>query len=519
MSWLLSRPDLVIIVLYLLGMLGVAVWVSRDARDVEGYTVGNRSVPGWVLGFSVLGTYLSSISFLGLPAKTYAADWNAYVFGLALPPAALVATLYFVPLYRRGNRLSAYELLEERFGYAARCYATLSYAVLQLIRVATVQLLVAFALAPLLDFSSAPLATKIVGIILVSGIAVVIYDTLGGIQAVVWTDVVQVIVLTIGAVWCLAEVGSMLANGSASLTGGVLAGKWSLGPWVATPEESGESWLLANLGQSTVLVMLLYGLSENIRNYGVDQNYVQRMLSAESDGAARRSLWIAAISYIPLSAVFCALGTLLYLHYQQSPGMLPEGARPEMVFPHFIQHELPRPISGLVIAAILAAAMSTIDSSLNSTSTVLFVDVVRRFWKPPWADIWTIRGMTVTLGVLGTGLSIWLYLQLGEERSRTVMDAWWQYAGTAGGGMFGLFLLAWLFPRTPRGLVAVSVIASIPVLAWGTLARNLSEDSAWKTYECPLDPKLVGIAGTLVLLAVALLGRAVWSTDKSRPTH
>ena len=159
---LLGRADLWVVLAYLATMLVIAFRVSSGSRDVEGYTVGNRQLSGTVVGLSVLGTFLSSITFLGLPAKTYQADWNAFVFGLALPLAALVATRYFVPLYRSQIKLSAYEFLEQRFGTWARWYADVSYLVLQLIRVGTVLLLVGFAVEPMLALAPDTTAVKMV---------------------------------------------------------------------------------------------------------------------------------------------------------------------------------------------------------------------------------------------------------------------------------------------------------------------------------------------------------------------
>jgi SSS family solute:Na+ symporter len=269
------------------------------------------------------------------------------------------------------------------------------------------------------------------------------------------------------------------------------------------------SW---DLAQPTVLVILLYGLTENIRNYGTDQNYVQRMLATRSNREAIKSFWIGGLSYLPLSLVFCLIGTGLFSHYQALPERLPQGVRPDQVFPHFIKHELPEPVAGLVVAAILAAAMSTIDSSLNSTSTAILSDIVRplRRGPPRLPEIVTLRATTVLLGVFGTAMAVWLYATYGGETSRTLMDRWWQYAGVAGGGLFGLFVLAWLCPRAPAWSAALGVAASLPVLAWGTLLNRatLAADSPWRPYGCPLHPNLVGISGTLTLVAIG--AAAAW---------
>lgn len=497
MSDLFARSDLLVVFGYMAAMLWLAWRVSDQSRNVEGYTVGNRSMAGWTVGLSVLGTFASSITFLGLPAKAYDGNWNAFVFSIALPFAALVAVTWFIPLYRRETQISAYALLESRFGYWARAYADASFVVLQLIRVATVLLLVALAVRPMLGWEIVP---TLIGV----GTLVVIYDTLGGIRAVIWTDVVQVIVLVVGAAWCLVELLFDWSAGPGNLLVTIPREKLSLGEWSF------------DLTTSTVFVVFLYGVTENLRNYGTDQSYVQRMLCARSDREAGKSIWIGALAYLPMSAMFCLIGSALFMQYP------PDGThalRPDEVFPHFITNSLPRPVAGLVIAAILAAAMSTVDSSLNSGATVIFVDVFRRFRQrevPRWPEIVTLRLTTVTLGVLGTGLAVSMYLIFREE-SRTVMDIWWQYAGTAGGGMFGLFLLAWLLPRVPAWGAALGVVLTIPVLAWGTFARNIPDDTDWTWLECPLHPNMVGISATAVMLAVGAAFAAAASAGLIQP--
>jgi len=513
MAELLTRIDIWIIVIYLAGMLGVAFWVSSGSRDVEGYTVGNRSLPGWLIGISVLGTFLSSITFLGLPAKIIKdGDWNGFVFGLALPLAALIATLFFVPLYRNKLRLSAFGLLEDRFGVWARLYADASYLVLQLLRIGIVLLLVAFAVEPMLSSATAEelRATltaggegnvdRMVGILLTLGVLVIVYDTLGGIRAVIWTDVLQVGILLFGAAWCLCTIIFAWDGGASGFFRAVEPGSFSLGPTSQINPDTGD-W---DFTVSTVWVLLIYGLTENLRNYGADQNYVQRMLAAESDREASKSIWIGALSYVPVSMIFCLIGTGLAMEMGQgSESVIPPDLASDQVFPYFIRYALPAPIAGLVIAAILAAAMSTVDSSLNSCSTVLLADVYRplakRFgWKLP--EIAVVRGFTVLFGAVGTGMAVLLLTNLGQDGSKVLMDHWWKYAGMAGSGLFGLFLLAWLMPRIPSMAAALAVVAGLAVVIWGNLTEAQAQQVGipWLA----LHGNLVGVAGTAVILLI-----------------
>ena len=187
----------------------------------------------------------------------------------------------------------------------------------------------------------------------------------------------------------------------------------------------------------------------------------------------------------------------------------PEGIKPDEAFPLFIRHALPAPITGLVIAAVLAAAMSTVDSSLNSCSTILLVDILRPLNLVPKSipEIVTLRACTVCFGVLGTATAALLMLIQGQEGSKALMKMWWQYAGTAGGGMFGLFLLAWLMPKIPSWGAATGVVLSVPFLAWGTFAReDLRPDWLPQSIpNCEIHGYLIGIFGTCIILAVGLL--------------
>lgn len=518
-----AHLDLWIIGLYMAAMLAIGWWVTDGSRDVEGFTVGNRQMRGWVVGLSVLGTFLSSITFLGVPALVYKQrNWNTFVFGLGLPVAAIAAVRFFIPLYREKVHLSAYELLEQRFGYWARGYAAISFVVLQLIRVAMVLLLVALAVEPLLGWG-------VVATLVALGGVVIIYDVMGGIKAVIWTDVVQVFVLLGGALWCAAALVLDRPGGAVQFWNDIPAGSFSLGTFA--------SW---DLSQSTFLILLLYSLTENLRNYGTDQNYVQRMLAASSAREAAKSIWIGALSYVPISVIFCFIGTGLFVFYQVPVGDRAAGARQsadtrleplpiaagsDQVFPHFIKHQLGPAARGVVVAGILAAAMSTVDSCLNSMSMVLLVDLVRRWRRKessrrPWIpDIILLRLFTAAAGILGTGAAAAIFLLQGDL-SRVLMERWWQYAGVAGAGLFGLFLLAWLIPVLPNWGALVAVLSSLPVLVWGTIARRPDALGQWSWDNCPLHPNLVGICGFATLLVVgSLIGwaaRSGWIACNSR---
>jgi SSS family solute:Na+ symporter len=434
-----------------------------------------RDVAGWAVGLSIFGTYVSSISFLALPSKAFADNWNPFVFSLAIPLLAWLAVRYFVPFYRRHRSVSAYEHLEQRFGPWARTYAVACYLMVQLARMGTIMYLLALALAPLTGWT-------VPALIVVTGVVVIVYTLYGGMAAVIWTDVVQSVVFIVGAVACVVAIVAGLPGGVGELMRVASANdKFSLGS------------VAPDLGASTFWVVLLYGLFINAQNFGIDQSYVQRYQTAASDAEARRSVWIGALLYLPISAVFLLIGTGLFSFYTARPELLPAGAagKPDTVFPHFIATVLPTGLPGLVIAAILAAAQSTISSSINSSATLITCDLYQRYFRPQAAErerLTVLRLATLVVGAAGTGAA------LAMIHIRSALDTWWQLAGILSGGMLGLFLLGFLSRRATSADAAAGVTAGVIVILWMTLSPH-----------SPFHANLIVVFGTLTILGVGWL--------------
>ena len=468
--------DLAVLVVYLLGIVVVGVWSTSSGRrrrtSDEFISAGGR-LPGWAVGLSIFGTYVSSISFLALPSKAYATNWNAFVFTLAIPVTAWIAVKYFVPFYRSAAAVSSYEHLEHRFAPWARTYAVACYLLTQLARVGTIMYLLALALAPLTGWS-------IPALILVTSVVTMIYTLYGGIEAVIWTDVVQSVVFIIGAVACAAVLLFGMPEGPAQLFRVASDhDKFSLGSASLDP------------GQSTIWVVLVYGIFINLQNFGIDQTYVQRYQTAKSLGDAQRSVWTGALLYVPISATFFFIGTGLFAYYSAQPTLLPSSTaeRPDTVFPYFIVRQLPVGLVGLVVASIFAAAQSTISSSLNSSATLVLCDLFERYRRGGVEEtrrLPLLRGATLVMGAAGTAMA------LAMMRIKSALDAWWQLAGIFSGGMLGLFLLGFLSQRPRSGHAAVGVAAGVAVIVWMTFFRT------------PFHSNLIIVIGTLTVLIVGL---------------
>jgi len=482
----LSIIDLVVLVIYLAGMVAMGFWLGRKNTSPDQFMKAGGAIPGWAVGISIFGTYVSSISFLAYPGKAFGGNWNPFVFSLAIPVATLVAVRWFVPFYRRSGEISAYHHLEARFGAWARTYAVICYLLTQLARMGTIMYLLALALAPMLGWS-------LITLILVTGAVTILYTLIGGIEAVIWADVVQSFVLIGGALACAIMLVVGMPQGPGQLF--QIAGehhKFSLGSY-------GSS-----LAQPTFWVVLIYGLFMNLQNFGIDQSYVQRYATARNDAEAKRSVWLGAMLYVPISGLFLFIGTALFAYYTARPELLPTTidavARPDAVFPHFINFGLPVGVTGLVIAAVFAAAQSTLASSINCSATLTLCDLYRRYYRPQATEresMKVLRVATLGFGVAGT------LVALAMLRVRSALDAWWEMASIFSGGMLGLFLLGMISRRAKSPAAFTGMIVGVLVILWMSLSPKLGNE--WAAWRSPFHNFMVTVIGTLTILLVGLL--------------
>jgi SSS family solute:Na+ symporter len=492
MTHSLALADLLVLLAYLVGVTGFGCWFYWRNRDSEHYMSGGRSLPGWAVGLSIFGSYVSSISFLANPGKTYAGNWNPFVFALTLPLAAWVAVRWFVPFFRATGELSAYHHLERRFGAWARSYAVLCYLLTQVARLGTIIYLLALALVPLTGW-------RIETIIVVAGACIIVYPLLGGTEAVIWTGVVQAVVLIGGALACVVVLLTQMPGGAGEVFRVAAAhDKFSLGDFGAS------------LAAPTFWVVFAYGLVINLQNFGIDQSYVQRYVTAKSDGAAQRSVWLGALLYVPVGAAFFFIGTALFAYYAVQPSALPAGLGADAVFPHFISSALPAGLAGLVIAGLCAAAM---DSNLNCMATLFLNDLYRRYLRPAAGEREAMRVLYGSTLVFG---AICVCAALAMIRIKSALDVWWELAGIFGGGMLGLFLLGRLVPRADSRAGLIGVAGGVAVILWMTLSPKIAGwPLAWRS---PFHGLLIIVFGTAtILLLGAVAARLLPDRKTSRP--
>lgn len=493
----LSVLDLIVFIALTLGNVIFGASFFFKNKTSGQFTAGGGKLPAWVVGMSIFATFVSSISFLALPGKAYMSNWNAFVFSLSIPIASILTVKFFVPLYRGLGSISAYNYLEIRFGAWARIYASTCYILTQLMRTGAILLLLALPLNALFGWN-------IKTVIIVTGIAVTVYSMLGGIQAVIWTDAIQGIILIVGAVVCAIILTFSMPEGPGQVFEIAAANnKFSLGSF-------GTS-----LKDSTFWVVLIYGLFINLQNYGIDQNYVQRYMTTSSEKEAKSSALFGSLLYVPVSIVFFYIGTALFAYYTAQPDLLPAELKVpgagDKVFPHFIVNGLPAGVTGLLIASIFAAGMSTVATSLNGTATIILSDYYKRYFNKEADEKSSMKilySSSLIFGILGIIIALAL---VGVE---SVLDAWWGLASIFSGGMLGLFLLGYLSKKVRNIDAVIGVIVGALIIIWMSLSPIYFTEGNLLAFRSPFHSNLTIVFGTLAISLIGFVLMKLFSTNK-----
>lgn len=363
-------------------------------------------------------------------------------------------TLVFLPFYRTLNVTSAYEYLERRFNVAARMMASALFILFQCGRVAIVLFLPALALATVSSID-------VTVCILLMGVLCVIYTVLGGIEAVIWTDFIQTIILMGGALWALVAIVLRVNGGVGAMIGEAGAhGKFfQTVPWTF------------DVAIATGWIIMLGSIFNNLFPYTASQDIVQRYVTTPDRQTAAKAIWTNALIAGPAQAVFFAIGTALFVFYRHHPERLDPAVPIDGIFPLFIVNELPAGVAGLIVAGIFAAAQSTLAGSLNSIATVWVTDFHRRL-RPRTSDAACLklaRWVTALVGGVGTGIAV----VLAQVEVRSLWETFIAVIGLFGGTISGLFLLG-VFSRRAHGTGAlVGAIASALVVGY-TYVNNLT---------------------------------------------
>ncbi|MBP5508020.1 MAG: sodium:solute symporter, partial [Prevotella sp.] len=334
MHWI----DYIIVIVSVLLAIGIGMWFAHRQKDTDTYFAGGGKIPAWAVGISIFATLISSVTFLAYPGAAYEGNWILLVQGLMVPIVLVALIGVIVPLFRRVIKLSTYEYFERRFGLFARLYSSLAFTLGHFSKAGTVFFLVSMALATFLQIN-------IYTVVIVLGITIIILTLLGGMEAIVWMDVVQGALLIGGGIICVVLLLFLPEGGPAEAMR--IAGEYNkidFGPY---------TW---DFTECTFVVMVLNGIFYALQKYGTDQTIVQRYLTARSDKEAKKAAFIGVLMSVPIWAMFMFIGTLLFAYYHSAGApLLPADIKADEVFPYFIVNQLPVGVRGLSIEALAAA--------------------------------------------------------------------------------------------------------------------------------------------------------------------
>ncbi len=444
-----SAVDYAVLCTYLLGMVGVGLWFAKRNRDTNDYFRGGQNVPFWAAACSIYATMLSSLTYVGLPALVFATDWLLYPGMWMILATAPIAIRIAMPFYRRIDATSAYEYFGQRFGPAVRSLSAGLFSLFHVSRMGIVMALTALAMSAVIGVD------PWISVLVMGGLCLV-YCTLGGIEAVIWTDTIQTVVLLGGALAC---VGFVLAGVDGGISGLLEAGD-AAGKFRVVDADFG----LDSFAHLSIWVVVLGGLGQNLSSYTADQAVVQRYVTTKDTASAARSIWMNGLMAVTGSLLFFVLGTGLWAFYRQNPERLDPTIQTDQVFPAFLGAELPVGLTGLIVAGIFAAAQSTVSTSMNSTSTVLVTD----FFRPRGACcdeagyLRLAKMLTLVIGVLGT-LAGFAFI---SPEIRSLMAEYFKVIGMFMGALGGLFLLGVTTRRAHGRGALVGLFGSVLVMVW-----------------------------------------------------
>jgi solute:Na+ symporter, SSS family len=492
----LSLLDASVLFLYLGGLFVMGLYFSRKNTSTEEYFLGGRRFKGWVIGLSLVGTSISSITFLAYPGDAYKTAWLRFLPNLMLPIAILIAARYFLPFLRREKTTTAYEYLEHRFGPSIRVYGASVFIFAQTVRVSMILYLLSLVLQEITGFDA-------VTCILVAGLVVAVYTIIGGIDAVIWTDVIQTIVLLMGGLVCIVIIVSELPGGLGQIFDVATAN----GKLAFAELDNGTlrpvSWDIS-LYSKTASMMLIIGLISWLTEYSSNQNTVQRFCAAKSDQEARKAMFICAIVSLPTWAFFMFLGTSLYVFFQVFPAttateVLQGDRKAEEILPFFIINYLPSGLIGLVVAAALAAAMSSLDSSINAISTVSISDIYRRHINRNANDEHYLRVARFVASLSGLMMVLGAVYLIDAE-TRTLQDTATILTSLLAGGLLSIYCIGFFTRRGDARHILVGIGGTMLFTLWTVLS---SKSVLPSSVSFPFDLYYTGLLGNIIMFVLS----------------
>jgi len=488
--------DAVIIAVSVVFTIGAGLYFARRQKTSDRYFSGSKTIPAWAIGMSIFATLLSSVTFLAYPAAAFKSNWILLVQGLMVPIVLVGVIWIIVPLFRRVIRLSTYEYFERRFGRFARMYSSVAFMLTHFSKMGTVLYLVTLALC---SFTHLPVLT----VMLCLSLAIITLTMLGGMEAVIWMDVIQGFLLISGGLLCLGILLFKPAIGPINTLSQAFAmGKIDLGPF---------DFSLAKL---TFWVMVINGAFYALQKYGTDQTIVQRYLAAKSDKDAKKAAYIGVFASVAVWTLFMLIGSLLFVFYKTGTAHLPANISADKVFPYFISTQLPAGAVGLVLAALVAAALASLQSDLNCMSAIGVEDYYQRI-KPNCTDKQRLSMGRILVCVAGLIMITVAYLYVTWEGEGVLGVVFGLYA-IFSAGIVGIFLLGILSRRANWqglyiGIAACVIFTAYAVLTTTKIGNHLILDLG--KFNFPHHKYMLGVYSHIIVLIVGYVASLFFKAE------
>lgn len=484
----LGAADWAVIAIYLAAIIAFGIWSGRHQQSTRDFFLGSKNMPWWSVGFSIVATETSALTFLGVPAMAYGSDDLTFIqiiIGYVI--ARVILAVVMVPHYFRGEIYSPYQLFERAFGPAARRTAGGFFLLAGVLAAGVRVYVTCIPLQLMLGFSEGQIGWAIVIFVLLS----LTYTLVGGVKSAVWVEAVQFLLFLAGGLFTLAYVPTLIEGG--------------LGKVLAVAAEGGKlHWLNLQftLAKPFNLWMGLIGATfQVLSSHGVDQLIVQRVLTCRSVNDGRKALLLSAVIILPLMLIFLLAGAMLWVYYQSHPlpiaipEVRPGLAKNDYVFPIFILTAVPPVLKGCLIVAILAAAMSSVSAALSALSAVFTMDFYRGLARVARSEVFYLRFSRVSM-LLWAALLMAAAMLTREVAS--VLNAAFALNGLTNGAMLGGLILALWWQRGHPLPPIAGMLAALGVMI--AIYLRWRQEIAWPWYTLIGTALTIGIAAALRLV-------------------